>query len=190
MQQAQAAPVQPVSLPTYAPAGGAQGSPNPQQQFSQQLIGIARYLEQAMPTYQVIFSAGIGVAHSGQGVPGTEGLAQTLQETALYHQGALGAIRRYLAGEASPDVLAALAYSVHHLARCNAALRQKLDVMNQSVPSERRGLMGHLLQYLSAADHLLHQTASAIQGAVGPQIWQSTYALVFGQGVQNFGQNP
>lgn len=189
MQQAQAAPVQPVNVPTYNQTNGTQGGPNPQQQFSQQLIGIARHLEQAMPTYQVIFSAGIGLAHPGQGVSGSEGLAQILQEGALYHQGALGAIRRYLAGEASPDVLAALAYSVHHLARTNAALRQKLDVMNLNASSDRRVLMGQLLQYLSAADQLLHQTASVIQSVVGPQIWQSTYAMVFGQGPQTFNQN-
>lgn len=188
--QAQAAPIQPVNLPTYAPPAGAQGSPNPQQQFTQQLIGIARYLEQAMPTYQVLFSAGIGLAQPGQGVTGTEGLLQILQEASLYHQSALGSIRRYLAGEVNPDVLAALAYSVHQLARSQAALRQKLDAMYQSGAPERRVLLGQLLQYISGVDTQLNQCATVIQTAVGPQIWQSTYAMVFGPGTQTLGLTP
>ncbi|HYF78335.1 MAG TPA: hypothetical protein VD973_14445 [Symbiobacteriaceae bacterium] len=178
--QAQAPPVPPVSAPV-APgaAGGANAQqPTPQQQFARHLTGIARTLEQALPSYQLTISVllDVSVSAKADSVAGVPALLEQLQQAAFTHYAALGAIRRFLVGEATPDVLASLAVGVNKLISLHSKTRSQWEQTLASAPADVRTALSPLNQVITGAESLLKQAATGVQQAVGPQIWAAAQA--------------
>lgn len=186
MEHTQAAPVQPVSYPTCAPPSGMQQPLSPQQQAAQSLWTAARSLEQAMPLYQTLYSVVTELVHlrSGAPVAGIEQIVAALQETAFHHHAALGAIRRFLAGERTPGVVSALATSLHLLARAHQQIGPLMERMIMALPVEQRQVFAPLPQYLRSAESMLNQAGMIAQAVAGPQIWQEARVRVFGAAQQ------
>lgn len=171
----QAAPVMPVSCPTYTPAANAGAQTTPQQAASRQMIQIARTLEQSIPGYQIMVSVLEGLRESPRaaGLTGLEPLLLTVSEI-IYHQyAALGAIRRFLCGEATAAIATSLAKQVRKLSQLHTQLRPQFERVSMAAAPELRGAIMGLSQILGTGDSLLGQTATAVQTFTGPQIWEA-----------------
>lgn len=177
--QTQAPPVPPVSAPAVpGGAGGAGAQATPQQQFARHLTGIARSLEQALPGYQLTISVllDLSVSPKAESVSGVPALLEHLQQAAFTHYAALGAIRRFLVGEATPDVLASLAVGVCRLVSLHSKTRSLWEQALASAPADVRAALAPLSQVVSGAETLLKQAATGVQQAVGPQVWAAAQA--------------
>ncbi|MEW8979096.1 MAG: hypothetical protein AB2385_11880 [Symbiobacterium sp.] len=161
----QAAPVAPAPFPT---------SPNGAQppMLAQQLVHVARSLEQLFPGYQALVSL-LLEATATRPSPRLQEAVRSAEEALYYHGATLGAIRRILCGEASANVLMNLATAFHHLSRAQPRVRAAADQVLALVPSAQHGLMGSLVQSAAAADGVLAQAGTAIQALVGQQAWES-----------------
>jgi hypothetical protein len=174
--QTQAAPVPGVAFPgQVAGASGGQAQPSPQQLMAQKLMAVARGLEQIIPGYQLLISVfqDAAVSPLGQSLPGVYPLLERLKEATYHHFATLGAIRRFLVGEASADVLASLATGVNYLTAIHSQTKLLLQQVLAAVPAEQRAPLNSLTQAVTAADGLLAQTVTAVQALVGPQIWEA-----------------
>jgi hypothetical protein len=172
-----------VSAPTSpGTPGGTGAQQSPQQAFAKHLTGIARMLEQTLPSYQILISVLLDLAASpaGQGLAGLDGLLAKLRETSMVHYGTLGFVRRFLAGEANPGLLASLAVGVNHLASLHEQTRPLIERMVMSASPEVRTAFSNVGQTLSSAGTLLQQAGQAVQMAVSPQIWEAARARVYG----------
>lgn len=188
-----AAPVQPVSYPTYIPPTGiptgipTQQQMTPQQAWTQRMVSIARLLEQGIPGWQLVASAvdEITSAPGASAMPGRDALVGSIKDAVFHRDAALGTIRRFVCGEASPALLAALAYSVNRLARVQSQIRPLFErwVMNTAI--EQRTPLSNLAQQLITADYLLGQAVTAVQSTVGPQIWETARTQAFGSTAPN-----
>jgi len=176
--QPQAAPVAPVAFPN-SPYGGAQpqGQPQPQQQpnpaqvMTQQLVQMAKSLEQLIPGYQALLSL-LLEASGPSPSPSLNEAVRSVEKCLYYHGATLGSIRRLLCGETSPNVLTNLAAGFHGLTQVQPRLRAAADQVTSLVPSAQRSLTANLLQSLSTADSTLAGVGTAIQNFVGPQAWE------------------
>lgn len=177
--QTQAPPVAPVSAPSSpAAAGGPGAQPSPQQQFARHLMGIARVLEQTIPGYQIQISLLLDLAASpkGQGVEALAPLLEQLQKAAFIHYGTLGAIRRFLVGEMTPDVLGSLAVGIQRLISLHGQTRPLWEQVLAGAAPEVRSALTNVNQAVTGAETLLNQAASGVQMAVGPQLWAAAQA--------------
>jgi hypothetical protein len=184
-QPTQAPPVAPVSFPNNPAGPGAQGgAQNPQQALARQITAVAKSLEQAIPVYQILISvlADVAASAQGQAVAGIETAVSQLKEAAFHHYATLGALRRALAGEMTPDVIAGVAVGVNFLNGVQAQVRPLFDQLiaaAASSPDVARILTG-LSQMVVGAEGLLKQASGAVQALVGPQIWEAAKAKVSG----------
>lgn len=162
------APVQQQPV-TQAPA--QQGQVSPAQAFGQQLMAIAKTLEQAIPFLQISQSVLLDwrTTPGAQAPPAVDELIGGLQQAAYYHGATLGAIRRFLCGETDPSVLSALALGFHHLHRVHSEIRPRLDQLTLVAPPQMQSAISSLTQIASQVDPLLMQAGTAIQSAIGPQ---------------------
>lgn len=173
--QPQAQGVAPVSFPS-SPYGSPQpqaqqAQPNPAQLIAQQLVEMAKALEQLVPGYQTLIS----LLHelNSASTAGLGDAVRTAEECLYYHGAALGAIRRLLCGEATPAVLINLATAFHRLSQVQPRMLPVVDRVLSLLPSTQQGPVSSLLQTLSTAEGQLNQVSTSIQGFVGPQIWES-----------------
>lgn len=171
-----------MQTPTYATAQAPQqqGAPSPQQAFAQRLIGIAKSLEQAIPGYQMLYSLVFDILDhpAGRQLAGGDAVIARLQEAALYHNAALGAIRRYLCGDTSHVVLRNLAVNTHRLARVQQQLHPLFEPWTAACGAELSPAVASLGQTLAHCDTLLQQAGTAIQASVGEDVWASAHAAV------------
>ncbi|HEY3366865.1 MAG TPA: hypothetical protein VGK74_17580 [Symbiobacteriaceae bacterium] len=185
----QSAPVAPVQAP-FNPAGMSGGGPQQQQQqqpqnpYARPAISIARTLEQAIPGYQLLVSVVQDLAVTPRG----ESLAQAapavleiMRELVLQHYAALGAIRRVLCGETTPDVFMALAIPVNQLILLHSQVRPLVDRLSMAAPPELRAPFSGLSQAISGNDMHLSQASQAIQQVFGPQVWEAARSRVYSQ---------
>jgi len=181
--QPQAAPAAPAPFPAapfggappFAPAGmPAQGQqpPNPAQVLAQQLVQTARSLEQLFPGYQALLSL-LLEASSAAPSPAMHDAVRSVEEGLYYHGATLGAIRRILCGEATPNVLMNLAAGFHGLSRIQPRVRAAAEQVLTLMPSARHSLTGSLVQSVAAADGVLSTVGTSIQNLVGPQAWEA-----------------
>lgn len=179
--QTQAPPVAPVSAPSNpAAAGGPGAQPSPQQQFARHLMGIARVLEQTIPGYQIQISLLLDLSASpkGRGVEALAPLLEQLQKAAFNHYGTLGAIRRFLVGETTPDVLGSLAVGIQRLISLHSQTRPLWEQVLAGAAPEVRAAFTNVNQAVTGAESLLNQAASGVQMAVGPQLWAAAQAKI------------
>jgi len=176
----QAAPVAPVASPTYSAAGGHPGASGQQQQnpAQQAMFAIARALEQAIPGHQIIYSMIADLAPTG--MAGIEALVQILRESSFYHGAALGAIRRFLAGEMTAGVINCLALNLNLLAKTHTQLRPQMERLIMSAGPDRRVAITRLGQILVTVDQALTQAGHATQSAMGQEAWDAVRAEVWG----------
>ena len=162
------------SAPPFAQTGlPVQGQqPNPAQVLTQQLVQTARSLEQLFPGYQALLSL-LLEASSNAPSPALNEAVRNVEEGLYYHGAALGAIRRILCGEATPNVLMNLAAGFHGLMRTQPRVRAAAEQVLSLMPSARQTLTGTLVQSIGAADGVLAAAATAIQTLVGPQAWEA-----------------
>ncbi len=176
----QAAPVPPVTAPQYTPSAGYQQGQqqSPQQAMARQLTSIARVLEQLLPVYQMLISEAQACkkAQGGQDTSGADSLLDTLKEGTFHHYASLGAIRRFLMGETSAEVVQALARSVYRLTRAHAEIRPRLEQVVQSAEPELRPALSGLSQATAQGDSLLARTVSAVKATVGEPLWEQAVA--------------
>lgn len=171
----QAAPVMPVSCPAYTPAANTGTQTTPQQAASRQVIQIARTMEQSIPGYQIMVSILEGLQESPRAaeLTGLLPLLTTVSEL-IYHQYAgLGAIRRFLCGEATAAVATSLAKQVRKLSQLHTQLRPQFERVSMAAAPELRSTITGLSQILGAGESLLGQTTTAVQAFTGPQIWEA-----------------
>lgn len=173
-----AAPVQPVAYP----AGPAMGQAAPQaqgvqQQWQQRMVAIARPLEQTMPGYQILASF-LQEMTAAQSVEATM-LIQAYTDAVFSLNAALGAVRRFLCGEANQAVLAALAMGVNRFARAQSVLRPQVERVIMGIPAEQRGPLSQITQNLTTAENLVNQAGSIVQATVGPEVWEMVRAQVW-----------
>jgi hypothetical protein len=176
--QAQAAPVPPVGMPMAPQAQGqSQAQMTPQQAFNRQLINIAKLLEQSLPGYQMLASVVNDL--SKKSAPGAEDVGASLRDAAFHHYAALGAIRRFLTGETTPDLLAALATATHTLMRLHGKLRPLIEPIQSSSMPDVRMVINGILQAMNGIESLLNQAGGAVKEAVGPHTWESARTSVY-----------
>jgi len=180
--QPQAPPVAPVTCPVAPTGTTSAAQQGPQQQFARHLTGIARTLEQAIPGHQILVSLLQDLAASprGQAVSGLSALTDLMAQSTFIHYGTLGAIRRFLCGEATPDVLALLAAGVNQLISLHSQTRPLWERAVMSASPELRSTFSNLNQVVTGTETLLSQAANAVQTAVGPQIWAAAQARTAG----------
>jgi hypothetical protein len=178
-QQPQAAPVPPVGMP-MAPQQQAQpqAQMTPQQAFARQLINIAKLLEQSLPGYQMLASVVNDLLKKS--APGAADVGASLRDAAFHHYAALGAIRRFLTGETTPDLLAALATATHMLTQLHSKLRPLIEPIQTSTMPDVRMVINGILQAMSGIESLLNQACNAVKEAVGPHTWESARTSVYG----------
>lgn len=169
--QPQAAPVAPVAFPQ----GQGQQQPNPAQVMTQQLIQMAKSLEQLIPGYQALLSL-LMEASGPSPSPSLNEAVRSVERCLFYHGATLGSIRRLLCGETSPSVLTNLAAGYHALSQAQPRVRAAAEQVLGLVPSAQRSLTANLLHSLSTADNTLAGVGTAIQNFVGPQAWESALA--------------
>ncbi|MFZ5817354.1 MAG: hypothetical protein ACOY93_18985 [Bacillota bacterium] len=192
VMQQQAAPVAPVACPAYTPPFGAQAAgqpqqaaPTPAQMLARQMVDLARTLEQLIPGYQIMQSILVELQATGaaQPVAGFREAVEGLKDAVYYHGATLGTIRRILCGEMSPNVLTNLAVAFLSLGQVQTRIRPLLERLTMAAPTTVRGSIASLTQTVTASDLLLGQAGSAIQGIVGPQVWDAARSRV-----QEFGE--
>jgi hypothetical protein len=172
----------PVPPPSGAPPVTQSQSLSPQQSAQQahvrRAVGIARNLEQIIPGYQLAISLVEELLQrpKGQAVAGAQKLHATLQDAAFYHFATLGAIRRFLCGESTPEVIGALAVAINHLSQIHTLLRPQVAQLSAGAPPEMRSALANLPQALSTADAPLQQAMSAVQENVSAQVWETARA--------------
>jgi hypothetical protein len=180
-QTPQAAPVPPVTCPPYLPPGVATqgpqavGQPMPgqqtpwQQQMSGQLVNVARLLEQSIPGYQLLAAvfADLMAGPRAQAVAGGPQILTLLRDLTFAHYLALGTIRRYLCGETTADVLAALGRHTQELGRLHTQLRPLYERAIMNAQPDLRPVLSGLGQSLTATESLLQESTNAIQAVVG-----------------------
>lgn len=161
--------VSPVACPTYTPPGGVTGAQPAHAAAMRQMMGIARTLEQAIPGYQIMLSVLHQVAGTprGQALTGLDPLLETLKEITVHHHAALGAIRRFLCGEATAEVTAAMARHVARLGQVHQQLRPQLERLGVAAQPELRPSLTGLTPLLTMVDSLAAQSLQAVQAAVG-----------------------
>ena len=181
----QAAPVSPVACPAYVPPSGAQTqgqsqAQSIQQAYARQMQAVARSLEQMIPGVQIMISVLQEVLGSprGQTLAGANTLVSALREVVFQHFAALGAIRRFLCGEATPQVLTALSVAMNQLTRLQAQARPLVERIVMGASPELRGTVSSLSQTVTAADTLASQAANMVRGMVGQQIWDAASTQV------------
>lgn len=176
---AQAAPVAPVACPTYTPPGGHQAQPQAQQHpATRHLLGVARALEQSIPGYQVLVSVFQEMMASprGQALHGAQTAADLIKDS-LYHQyAALGAIRRFLCGEATAEVMLSLALNINQLMTLHTQLRPLAERMAMGAAPDLRPALTGLSQLLAPGGVLLTQATAMTQQLVGPRLWEAAVA--------------
>lgn len=174
--QPQVSPVAPVPFPA-SPSGATQPQMLTQQtqMLTQQLVQVAKSLEQLFPGYQALVSL-LLEATGARPSQALHDAVRSAEEALYYHGATLGAIRRILCGETAPTVLMSLATAFHRLSRTQPRVRAAADQVLALVPSAQHGLMGSLIQSVTAADTALAQAATTIQSLVGPQAWESARA--------------
>jgi hypothetical protein len=175
--QTGAAPVPGVAYPSQVGGGGPQGAQpqSPQQAMARQLMGVARGLEQIIPGYQLLVSVfqDALVSPRAHGLAGVQPLLEQLKEAIYHHFVTLGAVRRFLMGEVTPDILASLATGVNYLNAIHSRTKPLFEQVLASASPELRAPLGNLAQTLTAAEGLLIQTTQAVRTLVGPQIWDA-----------------
>jgi hypothetical protein len=183
-QGGQPAPIAPVPAPSYTQPVTQNQQPNPQQaareQSMRQAVSLARTLEQVIPAYQLAISI-LQEALAGPkaaSMTGAQAMLDAVKDAVCYHFSTLGAIRRFLCGEATPEVITGLAVAVNHLSRVHSQLRPQADRLIVSVPPELRGSLASLSQGLGAADTQVQQAVSSVQANVSAQVWETAKARV------------
>ena len=181
--QTGAAPVPGVAYPG-AVGGSPQGAQpqSPQQAMARQLMGVARGLEQIIPGYQLLVSVfqDALVSPRAHGLAGVQPLLEQLKEAIYHHFVTLGAVRRFLMGEVTPDILASLATGVNYLNAIHSRTKPLFEQVLTSASPELRAPLSQLAQTLTAAEGLLLQTTAAVRTLVGPQIWDACKDRVSG----------
>lgn len=181
----QPVPIAPVPAPGYAqpvtqsqPANQQQSA---QQQYTRQAVGVARNLEQIIPGYQLAISllSDIIASPKGQPLAGAQPLLDTLKDATFYHFATLGAIRRFLCGETTPDVIGALAVAINQLNKIHSLIRPQTERLLVGAPPELRGAISNISQTVGAVDSQLQQALSAVQANVSAQIWEAARAKIF-----------
>lgn len=191
------APVSPVPGPgpAYAAPQGDAVQQNPQQAYARHMVGVARALEQTIPGYQFLISAlqDLQKESSADRQPAAQRLVENLKEAVFQHFAALGAIRRLLIGEVTPDILLNLSLALNRLLRIHNGMRPLLDQVasspsggTQSVAGSlgagAQSVIGSLAAHLQATEAQLNQAAAAVQAAVPPQVWESARRQAFAPG--------
>lgn len=182
--QQQPAPIAPVPNPALAAPvtqGQQNGQQSPQQAFGRQLVGVARNLEQMIPSYQLMI-AGLEDLHNARTSPahaGAPALIESLKEATFHHFATLGAIRRFLCGEASSEVVLALAVGLHRLMKVHSQARPQIERVMLNTMGDARSPLSSLGQALTAADSQLSQASNTIQSHLNPQIWEVARARAF-----------
>lgn len=170
------APVPPVPGPgpAYA-ASQSDAVQQSQQAYVRHMVGVARALEQTIPGYQFLISAlhDLQKESSADRQTTAQRLAESLKEATFQHFAALGAIRRLLIGEVTPDVLQNLSLAVNRLLRIHSGMRPLLDQLTSTASGSAQGAIGSLTAHLQAAEAQLSQAAAAAQAAVPAQVWES-----------------
>jgi hypothetical protein len=168
--------------PPAPPAPPRQQSPAQaaQQAYQQRLIGVARTLEQQFPDYQILVSmfAELFNSPAGETITGAEPLMATMKELCFHHTATLGAIRRFLYGEATPVVLSDMAVAIMQLGKIHSMIQPLLDRLMMSSSQEMRGPLGGLAQSFASSGLHLSQATQAMQATVGPQIWEAAQQKV------------
>lgn len=176
--QSQAVPVAPVASP-YAPPGAgfpqAGAQPSPQQALMRHVIGIAKSLEQLLPSYQMLVSL---LSDRGQAIGGVDQVLQRLKEATFAHFATLGAIRRVMCGDTSPEALSSLAAGVNQLHALHSQLRPQFERLLMAVVPDIRQMIAGLAGTIAAADAALAQAVPAVQALVGPQLWEAARSKV------------
>lgn len=166
--------------PPRAPQQSQSPAQQAQQAYQQRLIGVARTLEQLFPDYQILVSMFNEIFNSpaGQTISGAEPLMTTLKELAFSHTAALGGIRRFLYGEATPIVLSDMAVATMQLGKIHSQIQPLIDRLILSAGTDLRGPLGSLSQNFASSGLHLSQATQAMQATVGPQIWEAAQAKV------------
>lgn len=151
-----------------------------QQAYQQRLIGVARTLEQLFPDYQILVSMSNEIFNSpaGQTISGAEPLMAALKDLAFCHAATLGAIRRFLYGEATPVVLSDMAVATMQLGKIHSTIQPLLDRLILSAGSDLKGPLNSLSQNFASSGLHLSQATQAMRETVGPQIWEAAQAKV------------
>jgi len=146
------------------------------------MVSIARMLEQSIPGWQLVASVvdEISSAPGASALPGSSALVGALEDSIFHLNASIGAIRRFVSGEASAGILATLAYSVNHLSRAQSQVRPLFERWIMSTAVQERAPLTNLAQQLTTADYLLGQAVTAIQATVGQQIWETARTQAFG----------
>lgn len=174
-----AQPVPPVSPvpgpgPAFAAPQGDAVQQTQQQAYVRHLVGVARALEQTIPGYQFLISAlqDLQKESGADRQPAAQRLAENLKEATFQHFAALGAIRRLLIGEMTPDTVLGLSVALNRLLRIHSGLRPLLDQLTSSPAGGAQSAIGSLAAHLQAAEAQLNQAAAAVQAAVPAQVWE------------------
>lgn len=151
-----------------------------QQAYQQRLIGVARTLEQLFPDYQILVSMFNEIFNSpaGHTMAGAEPLMATLKDLAFCHTATLGAIRRFLYGEATPIVLSDMAVATMQLGKIHSTIQPLIDRLIQSAGSDMKGPLNSLSQNFASSGLHLSQATQAMRETVGPQIWEAAQTKV------------
>jgi hypothetical protein len=149
-----------------------------QQAHVRQAVGIARHLEQILPGYQLAISLveELGQNPKAETLTSAHTLRDTLQDAAFYHFATLGALRRFLCGESTPEVISALAVAINHLAKLHSVLRSQAEQLVAAAPAEMRSALANLTQAFGTADGPLQQAVSAVHANVSAQVWEAARA--------------
>jgi hypothetical protein len=174
---------QPAPAPQRSPQQAQSPAQQAQQAYQQRLIGVARTLEQLFPDYQVLVSMFSEIFNSpaGQTISGAEPLMGTLKELTFCHTAVLGAIRRFLYGEATPIVLSDMAVCTMQLGRIHSQIQPLIDRLILSAGPDMRGPLNGLAQNFASSGLHLSQATQAMQATVGPQIWEAAQEKVNGK---------
>lgn len=180
----QGAPVTPVACPAYVPPGGqpqGNAAQQAQQAYARQLVSIARGLEQLIPGYQILISVlqDLTTSPRGETLSGTAPLMATLRGAAYHHFATLGAVRRFLCGEATNEMLGSMAVGLNQLIHLHNQARPQVERLVMSATPDLRAALSSLAQTVTAADSLLSQASTAVQAAVGPRLWEEARARAF-----------
>lgn len=178
----------PQGFPQQAPPGAGAQRPQQspaqaaQQAYQQRLIGIARTLEQQFPDHQILISMFNEIFNSpaGQTISGAEPLMDALKDLIFAHTATLGAIRRFLYGEATPIVLTDMAVAIMQLGKIHSNIQPLIDRLIMSAGQDMRGPLNGLAQNFASSGLHLSQATQAMQATVGQHIWEAAQEKVHG----------
>lgn len=167
-------------------AGAQQRQQSPaqaaQQAYQQRLISLAKTLEQQFPDHQILVSMFNEIFNSpaGHTISGAEPLMDALKDLVFCHTATLGAIRRFLYGEATPIVLTDMAVAIMQLGKIHSNIQPLIDRLIMSAGQDMRGPLNGLAQNFASSGLHLSQATQAMQATVGQHIWEAAEEKVHG----------